>query len=114
MTIHQILSHHMTLKACINNILPVSSLFIKQLPDCFYRSVDEKKSTSTTTSTSDKISKKREKNHDDKNGRKDDYDSINDDKLKDKNKPKIRRVSYSDIVSEEIDDPFQNRNVNKR
>jgi hypothetical protein len=88
------------------------------LPDCFYRSVEDKKSTSNTTSTSDKLSKKREKSHDDKNGRKDDNDSINGDKLKDKNKPKIRRVSYSDIVSEEIDDPYHNghhdKNENKR
>ena len=109
----------MTLIACINNVTLFSFLFIKQLPDCFYRSVEDKKSTSNTTSTStlERNSKKREKSHDDKNGRKDDNDSINDDKLKDKNKPKIRRVSYSDIVSEEIDDPFQNghnRNENKR
>ena len=80
------------------------------MPDCFYHSGEDKKSTSTTTSTSDKISKKREKSHEEKNGRKDDNDSINDDKLKDKNKPKIRRVSYSDIVGEEIDDSFQNGN----
>ena len=53
------------------------------------------------------VSKKREKSYDEKNGRKNNdmtNDFMNDDKLKDKNKAKIRRVSYSDIVDEEMND----------
>ena len=75
------------------------SIYYKQLPDCLYRLMDGKKSIT------DNVSKKREKNHDDKNGRKNNdvtNDTINDDKLKDKTKAKIRRVSYSDIADEEI------------
>ena len=77
------------------------SFYCKQLPDCIYRLMDGKKSIA------DNVSKKREKSYDDKNGRKNNdmtNDSINDDKLKDKNTAKIRRVSYSDIVDEEIND----------
>ena len=60
------------------------------------------------------ISKKREKISEDKNGKKN-YDiknnAINDDKLKETNKTKIRRVSYSDIVNEEIDNQLYSNNA---
>ena len=84
------------------------SFYYKQLPYSIYRLIDGKKSIT------DNISKKREKSYDDKNGRKNidtTHDLINDDKSKDKNKAKIRRVSYSDIVDEEINDFKVKNNV---
>ena len=86
-------------------IISLLPLFNKQLPDCLYRLVHGKESSP------DINSKKRGKDIDDKEGRKnndtnDDTDTINDQKLKDKNRPSIRRVSYSDIINEEIDSKF--------